>query len=74
MNKIVLHTGLLVFFISIIFFSQKSMALQDIFIRSMVIFVVFTIMFGIIVLLFVKSINKTSLSKGKNFSENINRE
>ncbi|MGE5682183.1 MAG: hypothetical protein ACM34K_15050 [Bacillota bacterium] len=74
MNKIILHTGLLIFFISVIFFSQKGMALQDIFIRSMVVFVVSTIMLSILVLVFVRSINKTSLAKSKSITENITRE
>ncbi|MDP4172792.1 MAG: hypothetical protein Q8933_02380 [Bacteroidota bacterium] len=74
MNKIILHTGLLIFFISVIFFSQKGMALQDIIIRSLVVFVVSTIMLSILVLVVVRSINKTSLSKSKSITETITRE
>lgn len=73
MNKIVLNIGLLIFFISIIFFSQRGIGLQDTLIRSLVIFVVSTIMLGLLVLIFVKSINKASISKQSSFSEQIDR-
>jgi hypothetical protein len=50
------------------------MALQDIIIRSLVVFVVSTIMLSILVLVVVRSINKTSLSKSKSITETITRE
>lgn len=74
MNKIILHTGFLIFFISVIFFSQKGMALEDILIRSLVVFVVATIMLSVLALVFVKSINKTAMAKGKNVIDNNTRE
>ncbi len=74
MNKIVLNIGLLIFFLSIIFFSQRGLAVEDILIRSLIIFVISTIMLSILMLIFVKSINKTAVSKAKNFSDNLSRE
>ncbi|MGE5399267.1 MAG: hypothetical protein ACM3S2_02625 [Ignavibacteriales bacterium] len=74
MNKIIVHIGLLVFFISVIFFGQKGMAFQDILIRSLVLFVASTIMMSLIYLVFVRSINKASVSKRNSFSDNIGRE
>lgn len=73
MHKIIFQVGLLIFFVSVIFFSQKGMAIQDIFIRSTIIFLVFTIMLSLLTLLFVKSINKAALAKRKQYLENIGR-
>ena len=72
MNKIVLNIGLLVFFLAILFFSQRGMLIEDVLIRAFSIFIVVTIMSGIFVLVFVKSINKTTLEKGnENKEDNI---
>jgi len=57
-GKIVLNFGLLVFFLSIIFFSQKGMLVEDVLIRSFGIFLVVTVMASILALAFVKAINK----------------
>lgn len=71
MNKIIVQIGLLVFFISIIFFGQKEMAIQDILVRSLVLFAASTIMLSLLYLVFVRSINKAAVSKRKSFSDNI---
>lgn len=63
MNKIVLNFGLLVFFISLIFYSQKDLPIHDIIIRSLLIFVMITIAATIVAILFIKAANK-SLLKG----------
>lgn len=73
MNKIIVQIGLLVFFISVIFFGQKEMAIQDILIRSLVLFVASTIMLSLLYLVFIRSINKMAVSKKKSFSDNIGR-
>lgn len=73
MNKIIVQIGLLVFFISVIFFVQKNLAIQDVLIRSLVLFVASTIMLSLLYLVFVKSINKMAVSKRKSFSDNIGR-
>ena len=70
MNKIVLNFGLLIFFITIIIFSQKGMLIQDILIRSFVVFFVVTVMFSILTLTFIKAINKSSIEKQKRTNEN----
>ena len=68
MNKIVSNFGLLVFFISIIFFTQRGLELEDILLRSFIIFIVVTLMLGILVLAFIKAINKASVQKAKSYN------
>lgn len=71
MNKIILQFGLLSFFISIIIFSQQGIPLQDVLIRAFVVFVILTIMISILVIVFIKFINKTSFEKQKELSDNL---
>jgi len=66
MNKIIVNFGMLVFFLSIVIFSQKGLMIQDILIRSAIIFVVVTIMFSVLALAFVKAVNKTASEKQTN--------
>ncbi len=72
MNKIVLNLGLLVFFLSVIFYSQQGLMIEDVLFRSFILFFVVTLLLGIIVLAFIKAINKTAVSKGKNINLNEN--
>jgi ABC-type amino acid transport system permease subunit len=72
MNKLVLNIGLLSFFLAIIYFSQRGLAIEDIVIRSFAVFVIITILLGILALLFLKAINKTSQKKSNNLA-NIGR-
>lgn len=67
MNKIILNVGLLIFFLSIIIFSQQGMLVEDVLIRSFVIFFVATLMLTILALSFIRAINKTSIEKHKNY-------
>lgn len=67
MNKIILNVGLLIFFLSIIIFSQQGMLVEDVLIKSFVIFFVATLMLTILALSFVRAINKTSIEKQKNY-------
>lgn len=71
MNKIVLNFGLLVFFLSIIMFSQQSLSIIDVIIRSIAVFIVVTVMLSILALAFIKAINKTSVEKGKTYNDNL---
>lgn len=71
MNKIILNVGLLVFFLSIIFFSQRQLPVADVLIRSLTIFIFATGALAIIGIIFIRSINKKSMSKHNNVSENI---
>lgn len=70
MNKIVLYFGLLVFCISIIIFSQQDLQIVDVLLRSLVVFIVVTIMLSILAIAFLKAINKASVNKEKHFNEN----
>jgi hypothetical protein len=67
MNKIILNVGLLIFFISIIIFSQQGMLVEDILLKSFIIFFVATLMLTILALSFIRAINKTSIEKHKNY-------
>ncbi|MBU2492251.1 MAG: hypothetical protein KJ571_06460 [Bacteroidetes bacterium] len=70
MNKIVLYFGLLVFFISIIIFSQQGLLIHDVLLRSIAVFIVVTIMLSILAIAFLKAINKATMDKEKHFDEN----
>ena len=70
MNKIVLYFGLLVFFISIIIFSQQGLQIVDVIIRSIAVFMVVTIMLSILAIAFLKAINKASMDKERHINEN----
>jgi predicted neutral ceramidase superfamily lipid hydrolase len=74
MNKIVLNFGLLVFFLSLVFFSQQGLPIEDVFLKAFLIFVSVTLILGVITILFVKAINKTALEKGKNLNDNLHGE
>lgn len=67
MNKIILNVGLLIFFLSIIIFSQQGMLVEDVLLKSFIIFFVATLMLTILALSFIRAINKTSLEKHKNY-------
>ncbi|MBK7104427.1 MAG: hypothetical protein IPH62_03995 [Ignavibacteriae bacterium] len=67
MNKIILNIGLLIFFVSVIIFSQQGMLVEDILVRSFIIFFVATVLLTVLALTFIKAINKASIDKQKNF-------
>ena len=67
MNKIILNVGLLIFFISIIIFSQQGMLVEDVLLKSFIIFFVATLMLTVLALFFIRAINKTSIEKNKNY-------
>jgi len=67
MNKIILNIGLLIFFLSIIVFSQQGMLVEDILLKSFIIFFVATLMLTVLALAFIRAINKTSIEKQKNY-------
>jgi len=71
MNKIVLQFGILVFFISIIYFTQRGMALTQILLYSFSIFILLTIMLSVILIGLIKAINKNSLNKLGDISDHL---
>ena len=73
MNKIILNFGLLVFCLSIIFFSRIGLPVQDVLIRSFLIFLAVSVMLSIIALVFIRAINKTSSEKYKEITQNIRK-
>jgi len=72
MNKIVLNLGLLVFFLAVIFYSQRGLQVGDVLIRSFILFFVVTVLASFISLAFIKAINKTAMARGKNININDN--
>ena len=71
MNKIVLQSGLLVFFFSIIFFTQRGMPLERILLNSFAIFIIVTAMLSFIVLGIIKAINRNSYNKMNEYSDHL---
>ena len=69
MNKIVLNFGLLIFFLSVLIFSEKGVAWETVLLRSFVIFIVVTVMGSIFAMTFVKAINRTSMGKGNGLND-----
>ena len=67
-----LQFGLLVFSLSVIFFSRIGLPVLQVLTRSFIVFVATTFMLGIIVIVFVNAINKTSYKK-KEILDNNNR-
>lgn len=65
MNKIILNVGLLSFFLSIIYFSQRGLSLEDVVLRSFAVFIIITLLLGILALTFLKAINKTAQKKSE---------
>ena len=71
MNKIVLQFGLLFFFFSIIYFTQRGMDFDKILLNSFLVFIILTSMLSIIVIGLIKAINKNSFNKLSDYPDNI---
>jgi len=69
MNKIVLNAGLLIFALSVVFFSKNNLPIQDVLLRSFLVFFIATVMLSIATIIFMKSINKISSQKNKDLSQ-----
>jgi len=70
MYKIVLEIGLLIFFLSIVIFMQQGILLETVLLRSVVVFIAFTIMLSIVMIIFIRAINKSSFKKDKLTNQN----
>ena len=71
MNKIVLQFGLLFFFFSIIYFTQRGMEFDKILFNSFLVFIILTTMLSFIVIGLIKAINKNSFNKLSDYPDNI---
>lgn len=73
MNKIVIHVGLLIFCVSIIFFAQRGLPLEQVLLRSFMVFAFVTIMLAIIAILIIKSVgnSRSSYKKDDNLAKNL---
>lgn len=71
MNKIILQFGLLVFFFSIIYFTQRGIGLEKILLNSFVIFIILTVLLSLITIGLIKSINKNSFDKINSYSNDL---
>ncbi len=63
MHKIILYFGLLVFCISLIFYSQKNIPIEQMVMRSLMIFAVVSIAASILALIFIRAINHALVSR-----------
>ncbi len=63
MNKLVLNIGLLVFCFSIIFFSQRQLPVTEILLKSLVIFIITTVVLSIGAYILVKSVESNDDKK-----------
>lgn len=73
MNKIVLNVGILVFSLSLIYFGQRNLEFTEVLLRSFVMFVFSTLALAVITILFIKSINRTTVKKNAEIARNITR-
>ncbi len=71
MSKIIFNFGLLIFFISIVIFAQKGMMVQDVIIKSTIVFLVVTILFSVLTLTFIKAINKAFGNKEQTINQKL---
>ncbi len=71
MNKIVLRFGLLSFFFSIIYFTQRGLPVEKILISSFAVFIFLTAMLSLIIIGLIKAINHNSLNKLNSLSDHI---
>ncbi|KUO61091.1 hypothetical protein APF79_13130 [bacterium BRH_c32] len=71
MNKIIFQFGLLMFFFSIIYFTQKGDSLQQIVLNSFTIFIILTVMLSLLSIMLIRSINKNSFDKINSYSEDL---
>ena len=71
MNKIVLQFGLLVFFLSVFFFSQEGIGVVQSLLRSFAVFAVVTSMSSVLAIVFIRSINKSSMKPERAFEKNL---
>lgn len=72
MNKIVFQIGLLIFFLSLIYFGQRNLEFLSVLLRSFVLFVFSTLSLSILTIIFIKSINKTATQKSSEIAKNNN--
>jgi hypothetical protein len=70
MNKIVIEIGLLIFFLSIIIFIQQGVKLETVLLRSVIIFIVVTSMISVLIITFIRAINKSFVKKEKFSNQN----
>jgi len=70
MNKLILNFGLLVFCLSVIFFSRVGLPIQDVLFKSFLIFILLTVMLSIIVIIFIRAVNKVAFDKNSELTKN----
>ena len=71
MNKIILNIGLLIFCFSIIFFSQREMALTEVLMKSFTVFISSTVILSVTAIVLIKLIQKTTNQTNENSDHTI---
>lgn len=74
MHKIVLNFGLLVFCMAVIYFAQKGASIDQIIVRSALVFVIVSIAASILVLVFIRAVNKALEKKSEEFEDEFSEE
>jgi hypothetical protein len=60
MQKVIIQIGLLFFFLAVIFFAKMGLPLEDILLRSLIVFLALTILLSVVTLIFMRLIQKSS--------------
>lgn len=71
MNQTILHIGLLFFFLSAIFFSQRGFSIPDVLLKSFVVFIAVSIMLSFIAIILIKSAKKETQEEKEELSDNL---
>ena len=73
MHKAIIQIGLLIFFLAVFFFTRMGMPIQDILLRSTILFLAATILITVVALIFFRSVNNISSDSSEEITENSDR-
>jgi len=71
MKKIILQVGLLFFFLSAIFFSQRGFSIPDVLLKSFVVFIMVAVMLSFLAIVLLKSVKRETEKEKEDVSDNL---
>ena len=71
MKKIILQIGLLFFFLSAIFFSQRGFSIPDVLLKSFVVFIMVAVMLSFLAIVLLKSVKRETEKEKEDVSDNL---
>jgi len=71
MKKIILQIGLLFFFLSAIFFSQRGFSIPDVLLKSFVVFIMVSVMLSFLAIVLLKSVKRETEKEKEDVSDNL---